>query len=171
MGSIGERGLAGLEGAQGPRGLPGPEGDEGDKGDRGDRGDKGDDGTVDEELLKRLIKSQAGHAQPNQVLIGWGSRKGITLLDLVTKTSNYTADGADSVILCNALTGGFTITLPTAVDRSGKVYHIKKIDSSGNIVTVDGNASETIDGDTTKVIDIQYDSMMTVSDGSNWHII
>jgi hypothetical protein len=151
-----------LTGSPGPRGLPGS---------KGDKGDKGDDGTVDEELLKRLIKLHLKRTQPSQTILGWGSRRGVPPLTLVTKTANYTIAGGDSVILCNAAAGAFTVTLPTAVGREGKVYHTKKIDSSGNLVTVDGNASETIDGDTTKVISTQYDSMMIISDGSNWHIV
>lgn len=86
-------------------------------------------------------------------------------------TSAITLDDTHSVITCDASSAAFTVTLPAASKFIGRVYHIKKIDSSGNAVTVDGNASETIDGDTTKVITTQYDSMMIVSNGSNWHII
>lgn len=89
----------------------------------------------------------------------------------VAKTGTYTATASDHVILCDASGGAFTVTLPAASGVPGTVYHIKKTDSSGNAVTVDGNASETIDGDTTKVIGTQYDSMMIICDGSNWHII
>lgn len=87
-----------------------------------------------------------------------------------TETTTYTATLLDHVILADASGGAFTITLSTAA--SGKiVYHIKKIDATGNAVTVDGNGSETIDGQLTKVISVQFNSMMIVSDLSNWHII
>lgn len=89
---------------------------------------------------------------------------------IVTKTTTYVVTLLDHVILCNASGGAFTVTLPTAA--SGKiVYHIKKIDSSSNAVTVDGNGSETIDDELIKIISIQHNSMMVVSDLSNWHII
>ncbi len=92
-------------------------------------------------------------------------------LSIVNKTGDYTAAITDYVITCDANGGAFTVTLPAASGVTGKIYHIKKTDSSGNAVTVDGNASETIDGDTTKVISTQYDSMEIICDGSNWHII
>jgi len=85
------------------------------------------------------------------------------------KTANYTATGDDYTILCNASGGDFTITLPAASGVTGIVYNIKSI--SAGSVTVDGNASETIDGATTQVISTQYDSIMVQCDGSNWHII
>lgn len=91
--------------------------------------------------------------------------------NVTSKTGDYTATGLDSEILCNASSAGFTITLPAAANIEGKIYHIKKTDSSGNTVTVDGNASETIDGATTAVITNQYESIMILCDGSNWHII
>lgn len=96
--------------------------------------------------------------------------RGISL-NIVTKTSNYNATSSDHVIIGNATSASFTITLPPTLRGKGIIYHIKKIDSSGNTITLDGNASETIDGETTKVISVQYDNVMLISDGSNWHII
>ncbi len=91
-------------------------------------------------------------------------------VNTVSKTSAYTA-ALDHVILCDASGGAFTVTLPAASGATGRVYHIKKTDSSTNAVTVDGNASETIDGGTTATIAAQFESIMIVCDGSNWHII
>jgi len=111
--------------------------------------------------------------------LGLGTVSPVTSLDinggfaanLVSKTGAYTATTSDHVILCDASGGAFTITLPAASGVTGIIYHIKKTDSSANAVTVDGDASETIDGATTQVINFQYDSMMIICDGSNWHII
>lgn len=107
----------------------------------------------------------------NYILVG-GVRTefGEQFVSVVTKTTTYVVTLLDHVILCDASGGTFTVTLPTAA--SGKiVYHIKKIDSSGNIVTIDGNGSETIDGSLTALLSIQYESFMLVSDLSNWHVI
>ncbi len=90
--------------------------------------------------------------------------------NVVSKTGAYTATSSDYIILCDTSGGSFTITLP-ATSGIKTIYHIKKTDSSGNTITVDADGSETIDGSLTKVINIQYDSMMIVSDGSNWHIV
>jgi len=89
----------------------------------------------------------------------------------VAKTSGYTATAADYTILCDASSAAFTVTLPAATSHTGRIYHIKKTDSSGNGVTVDGNGSETIDGATTQVISTQYDSLMIQCDGTTWHIL
>ena len=93
------------------------------------------------------------------------------ITNLVTKTSNYTATVEDYTIICNASGGAFTITLPVVASHTGRIYHIKKIDSSANIVTVDGNASETIDDGLTAVLTVQYESITIQSDGSEWWIL
>lgn len=86
-------------------------------------------------------------------------------------SSTYTA-GNEFVILCNddVAGGAITVNLPTAIGISGKMYHIKKLGTTGNI-TVDGNGSQTIDGATTAVLTTQYESIQIVSDGANWSII
>lgn len=90
---------------------------------------------------------------------------------VVTKTANYTA-ADECVILCDATSASFTITLPAAAGVTGRVYHIKKIAGSDmKVITVDGNSSETIDGQTTQTISSLYDSLMIVCDGSNWYIL
>lgn len=66
----------------------------------------------------------------------------------VTKTANYLATATDDVIVCNKATA-MTITLPAATG-SGKVYWIKSIGAGA--VTVDPNASETIDGELTQTV-------------------
>jgi hypothetical protein len=111
--------------------------------------------------------------------VGIGTTDPVATLDvnggfaanLVSKTENYTATNSDHVILCDASGGAFTITLPAAGGVTGIIYHIKKIDSSANAVTIDGNSAETIDGDLTIDLALQYESVMIVCDGSNWHIL
>lgn len=93
------------------------------------------------------------------------------LVALVSKSAAYTALDTDTVIICDATSAAFTITLPAASGRIGKVYYVKKIDVSANAVTIDGNASETIDDTTTKVLSSQYDSVLIVGDGSEWWIL
>lgn len=90
----------------------------------------------------------------------------------VTKTANYTMTENDYTVLCDTTSGGFTITLPAASGCAGRIYCIKKtIGNSGvNNVTIDGNASETIDGLTT--ISLQCRSSVIIqSDGSNWWVL
>lgn len=90
---------------------------------------------------------------------------------IVQKGGAYTLTDIDDIILGNAGAGAFTLTLPTAVGFSGRAYDIKKIDSSGNVVTVATTGGETIDGAATLAIVGQNDSYTIVSDGTNWRII
>lgn len=94
-----------------------------------------------------------------------GVKYGIT-----TKTSNYTATVADTYINVDATSGAVTILLPAASGNTGLELNVKKIDSSANAVIVDGNASETIDGATTKNITVQNDAFTFVCDGTGWFI-
>jgi hypothetical protein len=84
---------------------------------------------------------------------------------LQTGTS-YTAADGDFVVASN--TGTVTITLPAA---SVNASIIVKKTGSGGTVTVDGNASETIDGALTYVMSTQYQSVTLISDGSGWLIV
>jgi len=93
------------------------------------------------------------------------------VLPVVSKTGNYTSTIADYLILCDASSGVFTITLPASAGVKGRQYTIKKTDSSQNSIAIDGNAAETIDGQATKSLNLQYESITIQSDGSNWFII
>lgn len=88
---------------------------------------------------------------------------------VVSKSTTYTAN-INEMVLCDASGGAFTVTLPTAASASGKEVTVKKTDASANAVTVDGNGSETIDGALTSALSSQWDSVVVVSNGSNWFI-
>lgn len=90
---------------------------------------------------------------------------------IATKTAAYTATTDDDVLLCDASDGAFSINLPTASGAANTILHIKKIDSSSNAVTIYADGSETIDGDTSKIISTQYVSITVVCDGSAWYVI
>lgn len=104
---------------------------------------------------------------------GTGSTtSGVFGLTAVTKTSSFTLDNSNSVFFCDATSGNITATLPALSGATNRVYVIKKIDSSGNTCTVDGNASETIDDGLTATLSMQYESI-TFEPGSatQWFII
>lgn len=86
-----------------------------------------------------------------------------------TVTGTVTLISTQEVILADATTAAFTITLPASSE--GLMYWIKKIDSSANAVTIDGDGSETIDGDTTKILSSQYDAVQLLADGTEWWIL
>lgn len=99
----------------------------------------------------------------------WASPSG-SALAVTSKSTTYTATTSDDVILVSSASA-WTLTLYAASGNSGKILTIKKTSSDFNAVTIDGNASETIDGATTTTVDTQYESIRIICDGSNWHII
>lgn len=90
---------------------------------------------------------------------------------VVSKTTTYTIGANDGLILCNATSAAFTVTLPTAAGASGRIYTIKKTDATTNAVTLGTTSSQTIDGTTTRVIALQYGFLQVQSDGSNWQLV
>ncbi len=91
---------------------------------------------------------------------------------VTSQSTTYLATLSDSIILVSGSGGGWTLTLPAASTATGKTYYIKRTDNTpANAVTIDGNASETIDGATTYALYTQYESVVIVCDGSNWHVV
>lgn len=90
--------------------------------------------------------------------------------NLVTKTGNYTTTADDYTINCDASGASRTITLIDIASYPRGIYKIKKIDSSANTVTVDGDGSETIDGALTAVLTAQYESITVQNDTTEWWI-
>jgi hypothetical protein len=116
------------------------------------------------------VARQTGSAITGLVNLGLFSSSGYNGYRVASKTATYTAAN-EEVILCDATGGAFTINLPAAASSAERVYCIKKTDSSANAVTVDGNASETIDGALTQSIAVQYSSITIVCDGTSWFIL
>lgn len=89
---------------------------------------------------------------------------------LRTETANYTAVASDCIIVVNAAGGNVQVTLPDANGLEGKMYTVKRIDSSANTVTVIGTGGDTIDDQASQTLN-QYDSMVVVSDDTEWWIL
>jgi hypothetical protein len=105
-----------------------------------------------------------GTTSPNSLL----QVNGPIATAVAAKTAAYTVTAADSLITGDATSAAFTITLPTAVGITGRQYTIKKVDSSGNAVTVGTTSSQTIDGAATDALGAQWKYVTVVSNGSNW---
>jgi len=84
--------------------------------------------------------------------------------------SPYTLVSEVGYLRCNAVGGAMTVNLPAAIGK-GRLVTIKKIDSSANAVTIDGNSSETIDGATTYSLAAQYDVVQMIDAATGvWEI-
>lgn len=90
----------------------------------------------------------------------------IKLLTPRTETTTYTIVSTDDLVRCN---GTFTVNLPAAIG-SGKVYQIKNIGTG--TITINGNASDTIDTELSVDLTIQNESLSIVDAILNrWDII
>ncbi len=95
----------------------------------------------------------------------------------------------DGTLLCDCTNNNITVNLIYTQDQYAqswvqfdingvtvtayftKIINIKKIDSTGNTVTIDAQGSATIDGQLTQTLTSQYDNITIQWDGTNWHIL
>jgi hypothetical protein len=94
-----------------------------------------------------------------------------TTFATATKTSGYTVSTTDTVIFANATSGNVTITLPAASSTAGYRFYVKRIDNATNTCTIACSGADTLDGQSTVALNVQYMSMTVVTDGSAWYII
>jgi hypothetical protein len=85
--------------------------------------------------------------------------------------TSHTLTALDSTVFANGSSGAFTLTLPSAVGITGKIYTIKKIDSTANVITVAATSNQTIDGATTYLLSKQWEYVSIQSNGTNWMVI
>lgn len=101
---------------------------------------------------------------------GATARASLGIVDsVVNETVTVTAEDRE-IIIGDATGGSFTVNLPAVASSANFTITIKKVDATANTITVDGNASETIDDATTFVITSQYESITIACDGSSWWI-
>ena len=89
------------------------------------------------------------------------------------KSGAYTIVAGDlgKVINVNATAGAVTLTLTAAATMADGFWcYVRKADSSGNAVTIDPNAAETINGSSNTSISSQFEMRLLVCDGTTWFI-
>lgn len=89
-------------------------------------------------------------------------------------TFSYTAAplSSDTTYLYNTQLGVGTLVLPAAADSAGKRITVIRTGTGTNAITIDGNASETINGAANlATLDAQYDSVTLLCDGTGWVIV
>lgn len=93
-----------------------------------------------------------------------------TATSITNSASPYTLDiDATRFLLCDDTSGAITVNLPAVATYPNRVVTITKL-SASNSVTIDGNASETINGATTLVLSGQYDSVTIANNGTAWYV-
>lgn len=107
-------------------------------------------------LLLAVILLAASHYPAFGQQVRETNNGGVSLrAAVIIKTAAYTARETDHTILVDASSAAVTIRLPRT--QKGRVYAIKKTDSTANTVTIDPEGSQTIDGATSLVLSTQYD--------------
>src|SRR5688572_20985072 len=117
-----------------------------------------------------FIETDTGNIYQSQSA-AWSLFIGASTFNSVSKTSAYTLTALDTRIRADATSAAFTLTLPTAVDITGKTYGFKKVDVSTNIVTIDPNSTQTVEGLDNWKLRYPNDYVEIVSDGANWRVI
>ena len=79
---------------------------------------------------------------------------------------------ADGLILVDASAGPVTCTLPAAAGVTGLYVRVKKIDPSGNPVTIGTSGGELIGGLAAwPSITLRWNNLGFVSDGTDWYVL
>lgn len=92
-----------------------------------------------------------------------------TSLSVVATVADYTALDTDSTIFCDATAAGLTVTLPSAVGVTGKIYVMRKVDATNNTITF---SPALVYSQGVQVSTLNYVKTIRVqSDGTNWNII
>jgi len=99
-----------------------------------------------------------------------GEVTGVKTLAATGNQTLTTGDLGKLILMPN--TAGLTVTLPAAADCAGGKLTFKKTSADAQAVTIDGNASETIDGSANfAACDAANDTVTIVCDGSAWQIV
>jgi len=94
------------------------------------------------------------------------------LIQTICVNVNYAALPTDDTILVDTTSNPVTITLP-AVHTAGKEYFIKDKfgTASANNITVISADGDTIDLSASFVMNVNYQGIMLISDGTDWFIV
>jgi predicted RecA/RadA family phage recombinase len=98
------------------------------------------------------------------------SEGALKILELAAAKTLTVAD-LDSVVFGDTQAGAFSLTLPPAANCQGRGFTFIRAGTGVNALTIDGNASETIDGAATHAtMDAARDTISIVSNGANWFL-
>jgi hypothetical protein len=95
----------------------------------------------------------------------------VSLSPTISTITSATATVSSKVSFFDTTSNSIVATLPTAVGQEDSIIIKLKTVTSGNTLTLKGSGTETIDGQTSMVINTVNTSLTLYSDGSNWYII
>lgn len=92
--------------------------------------------------------------------------------------SNFTSAAVNTVSISGNITldndfinasGTITLTLPTAIGNSGKIFYVRNAGSG--VITINTTGSQNINGYANFVLQFSNSVLGLISDGSNWNIL
>jgi hypothetical protein len=101
---------------------------------------------------------------------------GLSLIDGVDGVAMEFEDISETSIIteqyarADASAGPIDLTLPNAALNQGKIYTVKKVDSSSNTVTILGYSGQTIDDESSLILTTQGQTRTLISNAENWDI-
>lgn len=87
--------------------------------------------------------------------------------DIDDTDSPYTVAAGDELIRVDATAGAVTVNLPAVADSANRLIWVEAVNVTST-VTLDGNASEEINGATTKTIGTAGRLVTLFCDGTKW---
>lgn len=95
-----------------------------------------------------------------------------SISNITANTSSYNVTFDDYTILCDASSGSLDIILPTpTVSTGGKLFNIKKIDSTGNLVNVYVTDGSNIDYSVTQSLTSRGTNLAVQSSTTQYWIL
>lgn len=91
---------------------------------------------------------------------------------IVTAPGNYTVQPSDYVVTINKVTPEITtVTLPSSPTASRSIIVKDGAGNAGSFnITIDGNGN-TLDGQSTQILDTDYESVEIIFNGTEWNVI
>jgi hypothetical protein len=87
-------------------------------------------------------------------------------------TGTTTLDALGGLVQADATGGAFTVTLPDVNQaHAGLTISIVKVDSSGNIVTIEGNGSDLVASAANQTLELQAECLSLRWTGTEWWAI
>lgn len=117
-------------------------------------------------------KDQAGAVNPVSSTPGAWIHNAVVTNPPFTTGAPYTASVFETVKV-DPSGGDIRVVLPTAVGIAGAQVKVVSLsdDISPNLIVVDGNSAETINGDLTRNLNTPRQRITVESDGANWLVV
>ena len=128
--------------------------------------------TQDQYQFRSLLAGdgiQVAQVGDNIKITATGTPTSDKTLTTTTITMDAIINTSNDLTFVDATSNNITVTLPTAVSKTGINLYIKRVDDTTNQVKVIPTGSETIDDDS-EIIITYNQCMYVVSDGTNWRI-